>query len=130
MTPPRPAALRLCTSARGTRAPKPPLGLRAWSGDASAVAVLLDATGTDMDDPAEVAAQIPPATDLPAATPLFVLGAAVRSRGVLRWLGVRTVPVTRAARCSALVARGYVGIGAGVDVTSGADLSWGLSSPC
>jgi hypothetical protein len=128
--PPRPTALRLCTRARDARAPAPPLGLQAWSDDAVAVAVLLDAAGIDTDDPADVAGQIPHASELPPATPVFVLGGAVRGRGVLRRLGVWTVPVPRAARCTALLVRGYVSVGAGVDVASGADLSWGLSSPC
>jgi hypothetical protein len=106
------------------------LGLRAWSADANAIAVLLDAAGVDLADPAQVAAQIPRATELLADTPVFVLGAAVRGRGVLRWLGMRTVPVPRAARCTALVARGYVRVGAGIDTKSGADIAWGISSPC
>jgi hypothetical protein len=127
---PRTATLRLLTVATGARAPAPPLGLRAWSADANAIAVLLDAAGVDLADPGEVAAQIPRATELVAGTPVFVLGAAVRGRGVLRWLGMRTVPVPRAARCTALVAQGYVHVGAGIDDKSGADIAWGISSPC
>jgi hypothetical protein len=129
MMPPRPTALRLLTRARRAQAPAPPLGLRMWSTNADAIAILLDAAGVDLDDPAQVATQIPHATDLPAATALFVFGAAARSRGMLRWLG-RATKISRAARCTALVARGYVDIGAGTDDPSGADLAWGLSSPC
>ena len=95
-----------------------------------AVAVWLDATGIDVDDPAQIVAQLPPVAELPPGTPVFVLGSAARGRRVLRWLGTRSVPVTRAARCTALVARGYVGVGAGIDDASGADLAWGLTAPC
>ncbi len=130
MTPPRPTALRLWTRSSAARAPKPPLSLSAWSPTAEALAVLLDATDIDADDPGAFAEQIPHATQLREATPVFVLGEAVRSRGTLRWLGARTVAISRLARCTALVARGYVGVGAGVDAASGRDLAWGVSSPC
>jgi hypothetical protein len=129
MIPPRPTALRLLTRARWARPPAPPLGLHAWSDDADAIAVLLDASDLDGDDPADVAAQIPHATDLPHTTAVFVFGAAARNRGVFRWL-VRPVKISRAARCTALVARGYVAVGSGTDHASGADLAWGFSSPC
>jgi hypothetical protein len=130
MTPPRPAALRLVTRARGARAPAPPFGLRAWSEHASAVAVLLDAEETAIGESAAVAAQIPHATELPRATHVYVLATAARGSGVLRWLGLRTVPVSRVARCTALVARGYTSIGAGLDDATGSDIAWGISSPC
>jgi hypothetical protein len=128
MTPPRPTALRLYTRTQGVRAPAPPLGLSRWSADATAVAVLLDATGIDVNDAAQIMAQLPPGVDLPPSTPVFVLGSAARGSGLLRWIGMRTVPVARASRCTALVARGYVDVGAGI--VSGADLAWGLTAPC
>ena len=130
MLPPRPSAMRLYTRKRGARIPAPPLGLTAWSADATAVAILLDASDTDVDDPEQIAEQLPNAAELPPATPVFVLGSAARARGILRWIGMRTIPVARAARCTALVARGYVGIGAGVDRATGDDLAWGLTAPC
>ena len=129
MTPPRPTALRLVGSASDSRRPAPPMGLAAWDASAPALAVVLDAASIDVDDPMQVAAQIPQAAELPPATPVFVLGLASGKPAVLRWLG-RRVPVTRAARCTALLARGYVDVGAGVDDASQADLVWGLSSPC
>lgn len=128
--PPRPAALRLYTRARVTLAPAPPLGLHGWSADAIAVAVFLDATGIDVGDPTQIAAQLPPVAELPPETPVFVFGSAARGRGALRWFGARTVRVTRAARCTALVAKGYVHVGAGADDVTGADLAWGLTAPC
>jgi hypothetical protein len=92
--------------------------------------VWLDATGIDVGNPAQIAPQLPPLAELPPATAVFVLGFAARSRAMLRWLGMRSVPVARVARCTALVARGYVGVGAGIDDASGADLVWGLTAPC
>src|SRR5260370_40690712 len=94
MPPPRPTALRLFARARDVRAPKPLLGLGGWSADASAIAVLLGATGVDIADPAAVAAQVPPASELCAGTSAFVLGAPVRDRGILRcaWSRMRPVP--------------------------------------
>jgi len=130
MMPPRPAALRLLMRVRGARAPSPPLGLGEWSSDTNHACVVLDATGVDLEDPAEIARQLPLPTELPPGTLVFVLGAAERGRGVLRWLGMRTLAVGRAARCTALVARGYSGIGASVDASTGADVAWGISSPC
>ena len=129
MTPPRPTALRLIGRASPSRWPVPPMGLGTWDASAQAVAILLDATSIDVDDPAQVAGQIPAAAELPPATPIFVLGVAAGRRAVLRLLE-RRVPVTRAARCTALLARGYVDIGAGLDEASRADLAWGFSSPC
>ena len=130
MLPSRPSAMRLHTRSHGARIPAPPFGLRAWSDNATAVAVLLDASGIDVNDPEQIAEQLPLAADLPPATFVFVLGSAARARGVLRWIGLRTTPVTRAARCTALVARGYVGVGGGVDDATGDDLVWGLTAPC
>ena len=129
MTLPRPTALRLVGRASVSRRPAPPMGLLAWDPGAPALAILLDAVGIDIDDPAQVAGQIPPAVELPPATPVIVLGVASGKPALLRWLE-RRVPVTRAARCTALLARGYVGVGAGVDAASRADLAWGFSSPC
>jgi hypothetical protein len=130
MMPPRPAALRLLTRARAVHAPAPPFGLRAWSKEAPAVTVLLDAGEVTMKEPADIAVQIPHATDLPHGTLVFVLATAVRSGGMMRWLGLRTIQVPRVARCTALVARGYVSVGAGLDDVTGADIAWGISSLC
>jgi hypothetical protein len=133
MTPPRPAALRLCTRAASGRPPRPPLGLASWTGDAPAIAVLLDVDELDGDDARNAGAlfdQVPRAVDLPPATPVFVFGEARRRSGLLPRLWTRTATVSRATRCTVLVARGYVSVGAGVDAATGADLAWGLSSPC
>jgi hypothetical protein len=124
MNVPRPDGLRLQTRARSGKMPRPPFGLRAWSDEAAAIAVVLDASLCDIEDAAEVATQIPDPATLDPGARVFVLGAASRGAGLLRRiLGTASVP--RAVRCTALLARGYVSIGAGVDEVSGADVAWG-----
>jgi hypothetical protein len=123
---PRPAALRLVTTARTSRPPRPLFGLAGWTTDAPSAAVLLDATGLNGDDSPAVAHQLPPTTTLPAGTLVVVSGAALRGVGVLgRLFRGATTPVSRAARCGALVARGYVDVGAGVDPATKIDIAWG-----
>jgi hypothetical protein len=133
--PPRPDSLRLVTRADGARPPKPPLGVRAWTPAATSVAVLLESrtegarNATTAAGVTDVASQIPAATELPPGTPVIVLGSAARSASL--WgLVSRAVEIPRAVRCSALVARGYVDIGAGTDEVTGADLAWGVTPPC
>jgi hypothetical protein len=117
--------IRLWTRAAGLSAPVPPLGIRAWDPGASAMAVWLDATKSDLATVAEVAEQIPDAQGLPERTPIVVLGTAARApSGWRRLLGVQRVPVAHELRCSALLVRGYVDIGGDAD----ADLAWGWSS--
>jgi hypothetical protein len=127
-TPPRPTgidAIRLWTRATGLTAPAPPLGIRAWDPDASAMAVWLDATKSGLATVAEVAEQIPDAQGLPERTPIVVLGTAVRApSGWRRLLGAPRVPVAHELRCSALLVRGYVDIGGDAE----ADVAWGWSS--
>jgi hypothetical protein len=81
--------------------------------DGEVVTVRIDASSVDLESVAAVALQIPLARTLAARTPVVVLGAAVRRRGMLgRWLGDKSVPVARAVRCTALLVRGYVDVGA------------------
>lgn len=134
MTPrmPRPPALRLITQAPRVPPHAIPFGLRGWSPEAQAIVVMLEAGIDDLDE-ASVAAQVPPSNSLPSATPVFVLGTATRARPRGSWLRLlrsRGLMVGRAERCGALLMRGYVGLGAGVDPTSRADLVWGFSSLC
>ncbi len=128
MTPPRIDSIRLSTRLTGARspaAPPPPLGISAWSVDGNAIAVLLDATGSDLSTVESVAAQLSDAAALPPGTLVLVLGAAARALPAWRrLLGSQAVPVARALRCSALLARGYVNVGA--HATD--DLTWGWSS--
>jgi hypothetical protein len=126
MNAPRPSAIRLISKARGGKAPRPPFGLRAWSPDADAAAVVLDAAGLEVDEASGVASQLPLASALPAGAAVIVFGAAAGPRHFwnrLLWGG--TIPVSRAARCGALIMRGYVEVGAGRDETTNADLAWG-----
>jgi hypothetical protein len=76
-----------------------------------AFAVRLDATTLDATSPASVATQIPHADTRPAGSAVVVGALATRKRGALgRLIGDAHVKVPRAARCTALLARGYVGI--------------------
>jgi hypothetical protein len=120
----RPSALRLVTRAPGGKPPKPPFGIGAWSATAVDVAVLLHAPHGGDRAIASVAEQVPRASTLPSGASVFVLGGAASDRRLWRLLG-RRFPVTRASRCTALLVRGYVDIGAGVDEVSGDDLAWG-----
>jgi hypothetical protein len=123
---PEPEALRLVTTARPSQPPRPMLGVPGWSEGASSVAVVLDATSLDVDDAASVALQLPAAANLPEGALVLVSGVALRSGGVLgRLFGGGGVAVSRAARCGALVARGYVDVGAGLDPATKTDLAWG-----
>jgi hypothetical protein len=129
MTPPRPAAFRLWTRAPAASRPRAPFGLPSFTDAATAIAVFVDATGIDEEDAGAFAEQIPAAVQLEPGTPVFILDAAVRGRGALRWLGARKVQLPRTSRCTALVARGYVGVGAAADPSGRGDLVWGFSSP-
>jgi hypothetical protein len=125
---PPPVQLRLSTPTPGSKRPPPPFGLLSWSSDAQATALLLDARHEKRMDIASVVAQVPSASTLGPRTPMVVFGAADRGGGVLRRLfGGASVNVARATRCTALVARGYVDVGGGVDAVTGADLAWGWS---
>ena len=73
--------------------------------------VRLDATTANLESPAAVAEQVPHADTLAPGTAVVVGAVAVKKRGTLgRLLGDGHVKVSRAARCTALLAQGYVGI--------------------
>ena len=75
--------------------------------------VTLTATDADVEDPAQVAAQLPAPSGLDAGTTVIVEAVAVQRRRLLRpLLGDKRVPVSKAVRCTALLARGYVDIAA------------------
>jgi len=125
---PVPTALRLSTPLPGSKQPRPPFGLPVWSPDGAAIALVLDARREDLRGAAAILAQVPGATTLPPRTPIVLFGAAIRTgRAWRRFLGAGTVRVPRAARCTALVALGYVDVGGGIDPTTGSDLAWGWS---
>lgn len=86
-----------------------------------AVPIRLDATSTDVEHPAALAPQIPAASTLEPGAAVLVEPIATRRReGLGRMLGDAHVKVPRAARCTALLARGYVG------VTAAGDAVWAL----
>lgn len=104
-----------------------PFGLNRWSDDAPDVAVLLETGADDWKNLDQIVSQLPEAASLPAHATLVVLGTAVRNAGSWRrWLGDRSVPVPRALRCTALLVRGYVDIGATIGERR-EDLVWGFS---
>ncbi len=98
--------------------------------DADAVAVVLGPD--DAKDAASVARAIPDADELAEGTmvvvlPVVVDGASL-ARRVLAALG-RGKTIPRVDRCSALLARGYVRIGACVDAGTKLDLAFGFAPP-
>jgi hypothetical protein len=75
--------------------------------------IRLDASDAEVDDAHALAGQIPLASTLEPRTRVSVLATGVRKRGVLgRFLGDRKVDVPRATRCTALLVRGYLDVGA------------------
>jgi hypothetical protein len=122
---PEARAFRVVGPAVRARLPAP----IADDGDAVAVALApADAAST-----ASVARALPDPTSLPEGTLVVVLGAVADPSLASRLLSAvgrgRVVP--RAHRCSALLARGYVRIGADLDEKSGQDLAWGFATgPC
>lgn len=114
--------------ARAGRAPRPPFGLKAWTDAADAIAVELelpnDWPASGLGDLGAVARQLPAAADLAPGTLVVVLGDAAASDGIFARFR-RPTRAARAVRGSALLTRGYVAIGGGIDPVSGLDLSWG-----
>jgi hypothetical protein len=101
------------------------LGLTGWSPDAEAIVVLLEGSRAALSDASLLTPQIPGARTLAPSTPVIVLGSAARNGGVWRrLLAPRRLKIARAPRCGALLALGYVDIGAAID-SSGSDLVWG-----
>ena len=129
MTPPHPRGLRLLTSLTRAPVPNPPFGLRSWDPQASDVALLLDATGSDLNTVEALLPQVPMASTLPSGALLVIFGAAARGGPIWRrLLWGRAAPVARALRCTAMLARGYVDIGAGPDERGSASLAWGRAA--
>jgi hypothetical protein len=129
MARPEPRSVRFVGRSPAARQPKPPFGLTGWSDDGEATVVKLDASEADLTAVEAVAAQVPESGAFAERTLVVLLGAATRGGGGWRRLilmGDTSVP--RAPRCSALVMRGYVDVGAAVDAGTSHDLVWGWSS--
>jgi hypothetical protein len=128
-SPPRPARLKGCFPAGREPPSPPPLGVSTWSDtdvDAMLYAIDVREQAGVCAEAALVTAQLPEASELPTGMVVYVLGASTRPRSFFsRLFGGRASTLSRAARGSALLARGYVAIGAGVDEASGFDVSWG-----
>jgi hypothetical protein len=125
---PQPTALRLHTRARDLAGARVPFGLKEWNDGAGDVAVLLETAAEGGGNLADIVAQLPEVSSLAASATIVVLGeAARRASSWRRWIGSRTVTVPRSLRCTALLVRGYVDIGAatweGKD-----DLVWGRTA--
>ncbi len=126
---PRPQAIRLSSSAGGGRPPPTPFGLTTWTADAGAeaVAVVLELPeGYGLGD---VVRQLTDPGGFDARTLVVVLGETAGGGVKLlsRIFGGRRARVDRGVRGSALLARGYVELGAAVDGATGQDLVWGYS---
>jgi hypothetical protein len=129
---PSPRAIRLVRRAVGTPPPVP-FGLAAWSDDPSAdIAVVVEANddwpSSGLGDARAIAPEIPAARELAAGALVVVIDASETARGFFAKLArKKRPPVARAVRGSALLARGFVRLGGGVDDASGLDLAWGYA---
>lgn len=130
-TPPRPGSLRLTgPAAEEARAARliPPLGATFTSDAPTWVVALGPGEATDLD---AVARALPDPDSLPAGTLLFVLPNVIERPSLAsRLLAAfgRDRTVSRELRSTALVARGYVRIAAGMDPESESDLVWGYAA--
>lgn len=128
-TPPRASSLRLVGPAAAHARDRYPAPLGAtFSGDAPAYAVALGPA--ESNDAAAIARALPDPDELPAGTLLLVLPHVVDAPSLagrlLAALG-RGRTISRALRSTALVARGYVRVAAGVDRETRSDLVWGYT---
>ncbi len=121
---PRPAALRL-QAARGYESVAIPFGLAAWSDEAgSATLVVIEPT----EDVSTIAASLPEPAALTRGALVAIASGASGRRGLLaKLLAGSVTPISRHARATALLARGYAGIAAGIDAATGLDMVWGYA---
>lgn len=113
---PLPRALKYVGPPRSGQAA--PFGL-VYADDGDALAVSL----TTSSDVESIARELPPPSELSSGT-LVVLLPNVAPKG-LRALFAPARPASRALRSGALLARGYVDLGACVDTHTKQDLVWG-----
>jgi hypothetical protein len=130
---PLPKSLRL-VSARPLRGKHPPVpfGLQWSEAQGGGVGVVLDLgegwPTSGFGDVDRVVAQLPdPAALVPGQLVLVLPRGAPKSAWLGRLPGTRSWAAV-AVRASALLARGYVGIGAGVDPKTRMDLVWGYAA--
>jgi hypothetical protein len=129
VTPPRVSKLRLVGPAAEKARTRLTLPLGAKL-DAEAPAYAVALGPADAIDVAAVARALPDPDALPAGTLLLVLpnvvGAPSLAGRFLAAMG-RAPTASRALRATALVARGYVHVAAGVDRETRSDLVWGYT---
>lgn len=122
---PRPSAFRPLPGTRPAR--RVPLGASLRE-DAEDVLVALPEQALDA---ASAAAALPDPEELAPGALVVVLGEPTGAGSVagrlLSALG-KTKAVPRAVRCTALLVRGYVEVGAGTCPATGADLAWGRAT--
>jgi len=129
---PLPKTLRLlCARPLRGKHPPAPFGLPWSEGAGGGVGVLLDLPepwpSSGFGEVGVVAAQLPdPATLVPGQLVFVLPRGAPKSAWLGRLPGIRTW-AAGAVRGSALLARGYQGIGAGVDPRTKMDLVWGYA---
>jgi hypothetical protein len=111
--------------------PAPPFGIRFWGKEPDAgIAVLLDLPRewptSGFGEMGVVAVQLPDPRSLDRGQLVVVLPRALPAWSGLAGLMTRRAWAAGAVRASALLARGYLGVGAGLDPRSGQDLVWAL----
>lgn len=91
--------------------------------------VLVTLGEADARDAESLARALPDPSDVEPGALVVVHPDAPGSRSLagrlLSALGRHDASIPRARRCTALLLRGYVDVGGGVDKTTGADLAWG-----
>lgn len=127
MSVPRAEAFRLVgPAAAHSRGRLAAPGNARFEDDAAAYAVALGAEAAA--DARAIACALPAPEDLAPGTLVVVLPVVVEAPSLAsRFRSVlgRTRTIPRAERCTALLARGYVRLGAAEDAASGHDLAWG-----
>jgi hypothetical protein len=116
---PRPTSVRLHAPRAHAAPARAPFGLGWGDASAEAIVVPLDAT----ESVAALAEQLPDPSSLARGT-LVVAVAGEAPRGLLGRLFTRSATISRRARATALLVRGYVAIAAANDAASDLDLVW------
>ncbi len=116
------------------RPPPPPFGISAWTeGAADSIGVLLDLPdlwpASGFGRASVIAGQLPDPESLAEGQLVVLLPRGAPREAWLRRLLARSKWIAGAVRGSALLARGYARIGAGIDPASKMDLVWGYGRP-
>jgi hypothetical protein len=126
---PSPATLRLTCRTPLRKKPRAPLGAT-FADDATDIALVFEGAPGSAND---ACAEVPDGATLAEGALLVVFGQAAGASFLTRIFASNARAIPRDIRATALLARGYVDIGAGVCTKTGADLVWGyapVSRPC